>query len=93
MLLRTVNVRNPNVRYSDNSEIRTFGIRTTPKSERSIVLLIDIRISDFGHTKLDRFIYKGGHKNYFLYLKRSSLMACPKTERNVRFSALFGRSK
>ena len=31
--------------------------------------------SDFGHAKLDRFIYKGGHKNYFLYIKRSSLVA------------------
>ena len=64
----TVNVRNPNVRISDDAEIRTKACSVCP-------------CSDFGRsgpgsacsvqnpTKLDRFIYKGGHKQDFLLYK------------------------
>ena len=60
-LQNTVNVRNPNVRISVNAESRTI--------DRSVLYRSDLGSfgsklyrSDFGNSRLDRFIYKS-----FLY--------------------------
>ena len=66
--LTTVNVRKPNVRLSVNAEIRTSACSIHKRSDFGHPgHSVRVRISD--NAKLDRFIYKGGHKQDFLLYK------------------------
>ena len=93
--MTTVNVQNPNTFWFPTeavcsvlncfeqtkvSEIRTKHSYYRHKFVSEIRTKI-VRISDI-LVHLDRFIYKGGHKQKKLYIKQSSL-ACPKSEHIV----------
>ena len=80
----TVIVRKPNVRLSDDAEIRTFSCSVHTRSDFGhSVCSNDFERSVFGHhTKLDRFIYK---INFFMpiFIVKRSRLVCFWTERHV----------
>ena len=88
----TVNVRNPNVRLSDNAEIRTID-RSVRISDVRAVRFIFLR----SNVSLDRFIYKGGHKQDFLLYKTvyaSQIIRNPNVQLySVRISDVIKRLK
>ena len=62
--LSTVNVRIPDVRFGKPDE-NMSGYRIIRISDVRFITKRPVQ----NPTKLDRFIYKGGHKNYFLLYK------------------------